>query len=779
MNQAQKTLYIKVSLIVLALLVLAVSTAPGQPALAQGTGGILYQKQIGFDGYCKQHQLVPLQIILENTGKNLDLRVQVSSTSLGSGKHTIEREIPLASSSRKKITLYIPFREYNRELTIRILEGSKELVKDKARLQCLDSNNTLIGVLSNSPAYDVMREMEIVYGEASLAYLDIEDLPDQVQGWLNLDGLVIAGQDTGDLNSSQQEALELWLAKGGRLLVIGGPEWQPSIAGLPEDILPLAVSKTVVLDPLAALSAGTDTTQLPVSTTVIATGNLTPGASVLAEQDGNILLAKKAIGFGSVYYLAADPNLEPLHRWDEITLLYTRIFTTAAAPPAWSNNIWNDEQANRALATLEELKVPSLPAIILWLLVYIVVIGPLNFLGVHLAKRRELAWLTTPTLVFVFLMIAFSTGAVFRGTTPIVNRLVVVQAWDSVDSAYANGLVGIYSPVRKKYTLEAKGPFLFMPIDDRETLQTGDNWLSNQRGNANTLPDVQVEIGGMKTTSAAGMVPSLAISHDLKLTLSGVSPGLEGTIVNNSSQPLKDAFLVAPGRIIDIGHLGPGQSYNLRTNFPHYGSGEHLSDRYLGYYGHDELVEHRNLLLEASMDHIPYQGIYLMGWIEINSLPVTLEDADYEVLDIVLYAHQLKPEIETSDREFVIPASMFTWETLDESISPGYMYLSQTGSNEFRFRPYVELDFQKMEQVTLSAHFTATIPNTLIMVQFWNTEKQEWVEVPIDASYQVFIPEGKPLIDPTGEVRIRISANSATSSWGEIEDFELTMKVQP
>ena len=100
----------------------------------------------------------------------------------------------------------------------------------------------LFGVLTDNPStYTMLNNVRPLTGATRTAQLNISDLPDRAQGWSMLDALIISNVDTGTLTAAQKQALELWLANGGKLFVTGGIQWQTTAAGL-SDLLPIKLT---------------------------------------------------------------------------------------------------------------------------------------------------------------------------------------------------------------------------------------------------------------------------------------------------------------------------------------------------------------------------------------------------------------------------------------------------------------------------------------------------------------------------------------------------------
>lgn len=764
------------------------SFTPLRQVHAQGEGDVKLAARVGFDGYCKQDDWLPIRVEVQNTGADLNATVQASYTNSNNGITTTSVEVALPSTSRKEFFLYILPQGFLRNFNVSLLDGKQVLEKISLSVNCLTSDNMLIGVLADNPStYDFLNDLKLITGFARVAHLNLSDLPDKAQAWNSLGALVVSNVDTGTLTPGQKQALESWLGSGGKLLVTGGLRWQGTAAGL-KDFLPIDVNGTSNVSGLSDLQAYLkDPNPLDLRGTVVSVGTIREGANVLVKQDSVPLIVQKFVGFGTVYYLAADPALQPLSGWNGNQDLYSLLLGSQPTIPRWSNRFWYGYNANQALGAISELGLPSIFYISCLMGIYVLIIGPLNYFVLSRLKRRELAWVTIPVLVIVFSFLAYGSGLFYRGTTPILNRLVVAQAWDGLDQAHAQALVGIYSPVRARYDLDSTEHFLPQPFTSGSgDVQTNNNWTMVQEGSNTILPEIRVEIGGMQAVALEGSLPALPISHDLVLTINRTNPVIAGTIVNNSDFALKDAILITPGNWERLGDLTPDKSKQVDVSLAPSGNGpefytiDPMTILNLGYDDIQRDVDSaRRYALLQNVLAPDYQrndgnwGIYLMGWVDQPVLPVGLKDKRSKTIDTMLYIHRISPAIKYEGDELTLPVSLFAWESSTPTVSPYYGQLS-ADTYELRFRPGIPIPFRTIKSMNFQLTSNA-LPNELI-ASAWDYENKEWVQISY-GTYNTDIPEPERYVGPSGEVRIRVQVNR--SDWTEIRASYIQLVVEP
>lgn len=771
-------------------LVFAWTFAGVSPAGAQAGAEVTLKAQAGFDGYCKEGNWIPLRVTMQNSGPDLDVRVQASFRNTSPGNMSVNAaDLALPAASRKEITLYAYPQGFLSTFNISLLADGRELIKTDLKVNCLARENLLFGLITDNPsAFLPLNEIQTATGIVRVARLEIADLPDRTQGLGALDAILVSGVDTGTLTAGQRQALKLWLAEGGKLLVLGGPKWQATVSGLNE-LMPVNLNATRTVSGFSQLEEYVGSSAVLEGEAVLGVGELRARSEVVIEQGGFPLIAQSEVGFGRVIYFAADPGLQPLSDWTGMQDVYAKLVGTRPLRPVWLTSQWDDYNANRALSTLNELGIPSIFFICGWLALYVALIGPVNYLVLNRLKRRELAWLTIPGLVVVFAGLAYFSGFAYRGTRPILNRLAVVQAWDQLDQARANAVVGLYSPTRTNYTVDSGSQFMLYPFGGTNvSLQSENSWFALQQGLAMFVPDVLVEIGGLEAVSAQGYLSPLEVTHDLVIAVDDRSPMLTGNITNASPYILKDAILVTPGGWKRLGDLVPGAAHNADLSLIPGPNGPEFynltASMLLGvdYFGDQASEEdlRRVALMSAVMTSNyglkePNWGIYLIGWLDEPLTSIGLRDREFESIDTVLYIDQLSPGSEMTAAELKLPPSLFIWETSSPGSTPYYSNGIPVGGYILRFRPAVPIQFRAVK--SLSVNMSSNANPADVFVSLWNFEQEAWTSVDDLVWGENQIPDAGRFVARDGEIRLRVDGNQ--NSYIEMQASNVTLVVEP
>ncbi len=804
MNLQPQRRYLAYTLLLVLFFMLLVPGA-NQLVYAQNKGDVTLTAQVGFAGSCKDNRWIPIRVTVENKGADLQGRVQVAYQNGKGGQTGYGVDLSLPGTSRKEFFLYLRPDGYFQKLNINLTVENRIVETTPLNATCIAAESLLIGLLTDTPAaFGALSSVKGTNGITRVFPLKLTDLPDRSQGWESLDALVVSGVDMGSITEPQRKALKIWLARGGKLLIAGGPKWQSTTSGL-EDFLPLDVNKTNTVDDLSSVQQYFNSSvTLNAQGTILAVGQPTAKASVLITQGGLPVLSQKQVGFGRVYLLGADPVLQPFSTWADMGLLYQELLGAASARPVWMNPAWESSSANQALAAMPALGLPPTIYVLCLLGIYTLVVGPINYFVLRAIKRQEWAWISIPGFVFVFTLVAYFSGYLLRGAKPLLNRLAIVEAWEGVDQADARGLVGIYSPGRTKYTLQAGESFLAYPFDSNtQSLQADNGWLSLQQGTQISLPDVLVESSGMKSALVSGSVPALAITDDLELTLYDGNPILSGSITNNSPYTIKNATLITTDAAKDLGNISPGETRKVQISMRPNPKGIEIYDfqgqsMYTNYSNDDlddEVVRHnalmRTMLSYQRESNKVTSGIYLTGWLDEDILSTSVQGQAFDSLDTTFYMLHLSPNIKTQPGDVKLTPGMFTWTSSDPIGSPYALnqYAERIIDNGYvlNFKLATPLQYTTVKSLTLSlgqvSYGNATTPvKNAASIALWDRTTFAWVQFDDLIWGDNNIPDPARFVGPGEEIRMKIappSLGQTAIAQSGISESYFTLVVQP
>lgn len=757
------------------------------PASAQGGQGLTMSVSGGFDGYCRSNAWCPMYVVLSNEGADVkgELHVTLDNDD-NSGIYV--KHITLPAHSRKAYSFSLPLYDLpsRPKIVVQLWVGRKVVVSRSVTTTPLEDDERLYGTVSGVPSeLAFLGTVAPVAGRAVAAQLDLESLPPTPLSWEGLDVLVLNDVDTTVLSGEQKQAMLAWVTHGGHLVVGGGVGAARTAAGL-NDLLPVSIGGTWSVDDLWAL--GELVGGAVASGPYAVTETTLQDGEVLVAQDGTVLIARRTIGAGAVTFLAADAGVNPFVDWDDNVRLWQWILggLSLQARPT----IQNGYQAREAVNTIPGIKHPSILHILGFLLIYVILIGPVNYVVLRKLDRRELAWITIPVLVFGFSACAYVTGFQLRGFNAILHRLAVVYVPRETRVGRVSQVVGLFSPQRTNYDVWMEGMEVRAFSGGYYYDEPSGRPLRVQREvEGVTVADLRVDVGSIQPFVAEGYTDVAGIDADLRLLKAAGALRLEGSI--RPQMALEDAVLLTGGSVKQLGNLEAGEEVAVRE--PFYGStmpGGGLTERIMGTSGYwdDPLLYRRYHFLGAVFDpyYGPYgtsasssvaleSGVYLIGWSD-EHIPLSAEVVDwpYSAVGTALYIYALPVTEAETDSTSVIPPELIVREMVDVvgyvQDLPDGIYMEFESEATFRFTLW-GAEVPEVEEIVLDMQggYDYVYPPS---VAIWDWEREVWRGVDV-AWGQHSIPNGGRYVSPSGTVMLYLKAGASGTT---VERLELTIK---
>jgi hypothetical protein len=279
--------------------------------------------------------------------------------------------------------------------------------------------------------------------------LAVGDLPERPEPLSGISAIAWAG-DSAALSEPQRRSLEQWVADGGNLVVVGGPDWQARTAAF-TDLLPLESLRAVDDVAQDAVAAWAGTEAAPVATATVSTGSLHDDARALVTAgDGTILASVRTVGAGRVIFLGTDFATNDYRGWEGSPRLWSRLLPSGAVFEQFFGGGMPPQDAENAIAqalgNIPSLEVPGAELLLAIIVGYILLIGPISYIVLRRMDRREMAWITAPLLVVLFTACSYGIGSSMKGSDVIVNEIAVIRTNPAGGSAMVETYAGIFAP---------------------------------------------------------------------------------------------------------------------------------------------------------------------------------------------------------------------------------------------------------------------------------------------------------------------------------------------
>ncbi len=430
-----------------------------------------WSASVGFVGDARGDCWVPLWLEATNAGAAREGKLAIPLRSSHDDRlllsHTLGFDLPTASAKAYGLCVYAdtgsaPY------MLLPTPTGQKPTKKEIN--QTVDGQDSLLVIVGGGPSYLSHLDGTLAPGVAQaagvgdvptleVAHIPWERLPDTWLAWDSVDAVMLGDAAVDTASDASLEALLEWVKLGGMLIVPGGTHSPALGTSALAPVLPLSVSGTATATQLDGLRAWSDK-PIARQPTVVAGGALREGARVLCGSEREPLICEMPLGAGRVVMFAFDPAAAPVRSWDGLDGVFSRLLASSGARASLTTGREADASEygssyglGRAAAQTARGRLPSVWLIIGFLLVYLIVLSPVQYAVLKRLDRRELAWVVTPLIVFVFAGAAYGTGHLIRGSTIIVNRIGVIETLPDQSLARGRGYVGVFSPHKARYAL--------------------------------------------------------------------------------------------------------------------------------------------------------------------------------------------------------------------------------------------------------------------------------------------------------------------------------------
>lgn len=416
---------------------------------------------------------------------------------------------------------------------------------------------------------------------------EIAELPLSLDG---VDGVFVSSETT--LNEPARTELLRWLRGGGQLLLTVTTD-----ADAFHDSAWSSLLKTVVevgertrTSDLSGIESFTGQARR------ITGGNRTPITTLQRKEGVNLvtclegtLAMRAAIGFGQVTVIGLDFTAPPISRWEGRTallrkFLFQTVGTTTTKLPEdsrLSQSGITDLVSQWRAATIQ---IPGVSRSSVWtvlgfLLIYGIIIGPLDYLVVHRFLRRpHWTWVTLPLLVSIAATISVCWAHAGNGHASRFTQHDVIDIDSSDQTVTSRSWATVYSDQHRLWNFSANVSAM-MPTPT-EPIPARISWLgipenasggmyrsrgfslmhslTHQAANQQSWHDLPISQWSSKSLTAEATWQSEVPLIECSLT-SDSSGGLAGEVMHHLPGTLTDWLVAFEGRVF-VSHPNAGEA---------------------------------------------------------------------------------------------------------------------------------------------------------------------------------------------------------------------------
>jgi hypothetical protein len=308
---------------------------------------------------------------------------------------------------------------------------------------------------------------------------NVDDLPDR---WFGFDAVDLLILDTGDAKFWQAlaaqprrgQALTEWVRRGGRVIIAGQAALRLRDDPRLQEMLPVRVGPDAqAVDEIAMVLPNSPRLLLRSPEGKVPLVALKPSAErpaqikLLADEinDAYPLVVQAPYGLGRVTLVAFDLDRPPFEEWTHRAIFWEWLINLAGTrlpnglEPLAALESRDDDDKYEALLQnnlefFEGVPVVSFGWVALLILLYIVIIGPLEYVLLQkVFKRLEFTWLTFPVIVALSCAAAWLAAVDLKGNELKTNKIDLVEVDLAGKRAFGQTWFTVFSPRIQNFTI--------------------------------------------------------------------------------------------------------------------------------------------------------------------------------------------------------------------------------------------------------------------------------------------------------------------------------------
>lgn len=574
--------------------------------------------ELGFDGYVEYYKGCRVKVTVESD-KNFSGRISVSNVSSVSGdmdtvSAKYSKEVSLAAGETNVHDYYLKSIDEGCVMVSITDEDGNEVYSERDAASQLSSNTSMLtlGVLSSDMSactYMSTAKISTTEGDLGIRLVDLpeNDLPESGTAYDCIDYILIDGFDTSGITAEQYDAIKSWCMSGGSVILALGSDAQRVVQVFDDDFLDIelgsASKKNINFNIIVSESGEDEYVDTASFENVPITRFEVEGAELLDDiSEGADVYVKKE-GRGQIIVLPYSLVTAPLARNGQTgdvaaCIIEGSISSRVLGKLNGSSGVPDYYGYNAASASNKRSSMSPM-SIIVALIIYIILSGPVTYIVLKKLRKRELIWVVVPAWAVIGTVTIFVVSLKYRVTKPVNSTFMTIDLGGDymLETMYTN----VVTSKTGEYTLK---------IDDKyDDVSLSDSFsdyyylTDGSSGQYQKTAELTEGASGKSVTyynsSAFGSIGMEAVNvesnyignfgDELKL----YTDGFEGTVTNNTSYDMTNVFVLSDSDYYVIEELPSGASADISRseNISYAGMYYYQSvfnEYYMSAYGTDE-----------------------------------------------------------------------------------------------------------------------------------------------------------------------------------------------
>jgi hypothetical protein len=324
------------------------------------------------------------------------------------------------------------------------------------------------------------------------------------------------------------------------------------------ELLPVKLGTT---RELASLGGGA----LPEGPAVVVDSTVRKGA-IRAESGGVPLVVEANRDSGRVTFAAFDPSRAPFTGWSGAKPFWKWLLSIGRAgpPPRQNEDLGSRAIGSQLLAQqagrFPDVAAPEIGGLFLLIILYLIVVGPLDYGILRMFRKLEFTWFTFPAYVVIFTFFILLVGGAFIQRAAHQREIAVVDHYPETSFVRRRALSAVLAPADVLYKVEDALPLSSNFVGKERGYDSGskvtdvrmihatpriaENWLLNRN------------YTGLAMADRCGSEPS-PLSYTIA---SQEKNNFQLVVKNGSGETFESCVVVTSNGVWTMASLPPGES---------------------------------------------------------------------------------------------------------------------------------------------------------------------------------------------------------------------------
>ena len=473
-----------------------------------------------------------------------------------------------------------------------------------------------------------------------------EEVPDSRIGLEAAEYMLIDDFDTAALSDSQYDAIKNWVYDGGILILSLGADGERVMGRFDDGFLNWSIDGTDTGD---ITCYNTDGTEISALSDVEISRITVDGGEIASDMCDGADIYSRNIGYGKIIVLPYSLNVQIINTDVSKSITkavlqfgYTKQVNHFVQRDYYDGNTYGIDSA----IDQNKKDTPSPLVIMVILIVYIVICGPVMYIVLKKRRKQELIWLTVPACALLGTFAIYLVGLKYRVEKPIDLSFSATDISgdtkrDDIYSYVIGSKAGAYDlKVKNEYNnVEFENAYTNIAYDRSSSSPVLEK--SETADGVNVKYNSDIPFGNVCLT--ASEISENDIGH-LDSSLKLYTDGFEGNITNNTSYDIKDFVVMSEGYFYCADMLAAGATVSidrkdnikLKPGVRYYSMGTYYTDRYGKDYEEDDdlfpiISRNYYMMLRKSGENVynSSQGVVAM-WGSVDGAESVISGEDTE-----------------------------------------------------------------------------------------------------------------------------------------------------